>query len=172
MNGAALTARRLAGYGIDVTALAVVLIPIATIVSLVLGNEALSAVQVWMRSLVLISIPAWTYFIVTEHRWGAGLGKRLTGLRTVAMAADAPPSWGAALARTAVTLAPWELVHLAFFGLAPQLGEVTSGQIAVAIVAYVLMAAYVVVTLRTGGRRSPADLLAGTEVRRRPPARA
>ena len=172
MNGVALTARRLAGYGIDVTALAVVLIPIATIVSLVLGNEGLSGIQVWMRSLLLISIPAWTYFVVTEHRWGGGLGKRLTGLRTVAMGADAPPSWGAALARTAVTLAPWELIHLAFFGLAQQLGEVTSGQIVVATVAYVLMAAYVVVTLRTGGRRSPADLLARTEVRRRQPETA
>jgi uncharacterized RDD family membrane protein YckC len=172
VNGAALTARRLAAYAIDVTALAVVLIPIATIVSLVLGNEGLSGIQVWMRSLFPISIPAWTYFVVTEHRWGGGLGKRLTGLRTVAMGADAPPSWGAALARTAVTLAPWELIHLAFFGLAQQLGEVTSGQIVVATVAYVLMAAYVVVTLRTGGRRSPADLLARTEVRRRQPERA
>jgi hypothetical protein len=49
---------------------------------------------------------------------------------------------------------------------------VTSGQIVVAIVAYVLMAAYVVVTLRTGGRRSPADVLARTEVRRPQPETA
>lgn len=169
MDAASLTARRIAGYVIDVTALAVVLVPIAAIASLILGTDGVTATGVWVRSLILISIPAWTYFVVTERRWGAGLGKRLAGLSTVASGTDATPTWGAALARTAVTLAPWELIHLAFFGLAPALGEVTSGQIFVAILAYVLMAAYVVVTFRTAGRRSPADLLARTEVRRRQP---
>jgi hypothetical protein len=167
LDAASLTMRRVAGYVVDVMALAIVLVPIAAIVSLVLGNDDVPALEVWVRSLVLISIPAWTYFVVTEHRWGAGLGKLFTRLKTVSQRTDAPPTWGAALVRTAVTLAPWELVHLAFFGLAPQLGEVTSGQIVVAILAYVLLAAYVVVTLRSGGRRSPADLLARTEVRRR-----
>ena len=172
MDAAALTSRRIAGYVVDVTALAVVLVPIAAIVALALGSDGITAQGIWLRSLVTISLPAWSYFVVTEHRWGGGLGKRLTRLETVAAGTDAPPSWGAALARTAVTLAPWELVHLAFFGLAPRVGEVTGGQIMVAILAYVLMAAYVIVTYRTGGRRSPADVLARTEVRRRATERA
>ncbi len=163
-DGASLTARRLAGYGIDVTLLAIVLIPIAWIVALVLGNADVTPLEVWVRSMILISLPSWTYFVVTEHCWGAGIGKRLVGLRTVAAGTDVPPTWGAALVRTAVTLLPWELVHLAFFALAPALGEVTSGQIVVGIGAYVLMAVYIVVTFRSAGRRSPADMLARTEV--------
>jgi RDD family len=166
------TARRVAGYVADVTVLAIVLVPIASLVSVALGTEGLAGLDVWLRSLVMISIPAWTYFVVTEHRWGAGVGKRLLGLRTVAVGTEAPPTLGAAFARTAVTLAPWELIHLAFFGLAPALGEVTASQIVVAAIAYLLVAAYVVVTLWTGGRRSPADLAAATEVRRREPAPA
>jgi hypothetical protein len=165
LDAASLTARRIAGYVIDVTVLAIVLVPIASLVALVLGTENLSGAQVWLRSLVLISIPAWTYFVVTEHRWGAGLGKRLVRLRTADLGGDGPPGWSRALLRTAVTLAPWEMIHLAFFGLAPSLGEVTSGQIVLASLAYILIAAYVVVTLRGGGGRSPADRLAGTEVR-------
>ena len=171
MDAASLTARRIAAYVVDVTALAIVLVPIASIVALAVGTENVSGGEVWVRSLVLISIPAWTYFVVTEHRWGAGLGKRLIGLRTATAGEAVPPSWGQALVRTAVTLAPWEMIHLAFFGLAPQLGEVTSGQIVLAILAYVLIAAYVVVTFRSEGRRSPADLLARTEVRRTQPER-
>jgi hypothetical protein len=170
VDAASLTARRIAGYVVDVTVLAVVLVPIASVVALVLGNDGLTGIDVWLRSLVLISIPAWTYFIVTEHRWGGGLGKRLVRVRTVAAGTDVPPSWLASLTRTAVTLAPWELIHLAFFGLAPRLSEVTGGQILVAISAYVLIATYVVVTFRGAGRRSPADLLARTEVCRRAPA--
>ena len=170
MDALSLTARRAAGYVADVALLAVVLVPLATVAALALGTEGLAGFDVWLRSLVLISIPAWAYFVVTEHRWGGGLGQRLARLRTVADGADGadgPPAWGAALLRTAVTLVPWELIHLAFFGLAVRLGEVTTAQIVVASTAYVLIGAYVVVTWRTGGRRSPADIVARTEVRLR-----
>ena len=166
MRSTTLTARRIAGYVVDVAMLAVVLVPMAWIVALVLGNEDPTGRDVWLRSLVLVSIPAWTYFVVTEHRWGAGLGKRLVRLRTGALDTGGEPTWGQALLRTAVTLAPWEMIHLAFFGLARRVGEVTSGQVVMALMAYALMAGYVVVTLRSGGRRSPADHLARTEVRR------
>ena len=165
MAGVLLTARRAAAYLIDVALLAAVLLPITFAVSIVLGTEELAGFEVWLRSAAMISVPAWAYFVVTEHRWGRGIGKRLLGLRTVTARTDVPPSWSAALLRTAVTLAPWEMTHLAFFAFARRPGEVSAPQVVLASLAYLLLFALIFGTLRSGGRRSPADALAGTEVR-------
>jgi hypothetical protein len=172
MDAVRLTLRRIGAYVVDVTAVAIVVVPIASAVAFALGTDDLAGREVWLRSVVLVSIPAWTYFIVTEHRGGGGFGKRVVGLQTNACGTDAFPTWGAATVRTAVTLAPWELSHLAFFGLAARVGEVTAGQVAVAVAAYALLAGFVIITYRTEGRRSPADLAAGTEVRGRGEAAA
>lgn len=165
MGGVRLTARRAVAYVVDVLALALVLVPLAALVAGSSGNSELTGTEVWLRSLVLVSLPAWTYFVVTEHRWGRGIGKRLLGLRTVDRRSGRPPSLPSALVRTIITLLPWELTHLAFFALAPRLGATTPAQMAVAALAYVLLAVYVVATVRTGGAESPADRLAGTAVR-------
>ena len=69
---------------------------------------------------------------------------------------------GRSLLRTAITLIPWEATHLAYFALAPALGKVAPPQVVLASLANVLVAGYLIGT--------PADVFAGTEVRRRPPA--
>ena len=76
---------------------------------------------------------------------------------------------GRAFLRTAIKLAPWELTHVTFFALSPQLGTFTELQLGLLIVVYVLFAIYLVVALRNGGGRSVHDLVAGTVVRRRAP---
>jgi hypothetical protein len=60
------------------------------------------------------------------------------------------------------------MTHLAFFGLAPRLGQVTTPQVALAAAADALILAYVLATTSLGGGRSPADLLGRTRVGRDP----
>ena len=161
-----LTAIRLLAFGIDVVMLAAVLLPLSFAIGAVVGTNLASGPEVWLRSLLTISVPAWLYFIVTDHLAnGRSLGKRALGLRTQ-MIDGRRPSLGASVLRTALKLAPWELTHLAFFALAPRLGAFEGIQIVVAIASYALMFAYLVVALLNDGRRSVPDFVAGTAVDR------
>jgi uncharacterized RDD family membrane protein YckC len=164
MRAVRLTLRRLMAYTVDVVVLAAILLPLATGAAFLLGTEAVAGPQVWARQLVLVSLPAWGYFVVTDHAWdGRSIGKRVLGLRTREHAGG-PPGWGTAMARTALKLLPWELVHVGFFALSASFDRVAPLQVAVAGAAYALMLAYVVVALRHGGRQSVPDLVAGTRV--------
>lgn len=162
-----LTALRLAAYVLDVAALAIVLVPLSFAIGSLVGSDLSTGLEVWVRSLQTISLPAWLYFILTDAlAGGRSLGKRALGLQTL-MGDGGPPNMRASVLRTAVKLAPWELIHLAFFALAPQLGGFGGAQILAAGASYLLMFVYLVVALRNGGRRSVPDLLAGTAVDRR-----
>lgn len=163
MSAVGLTLRRIAGYAVDVVLLAAVLLPVAFGTALLLGTAGVDGLTIWLRSLIFVSVPAWTYFVVLERRRGATVAKRLLGLRTVG-AAGSPPGWAAAVTRTAVKLLPWELVHVAFFALARDFSSLGSLQIAIGAVAYALMLALAVVPLWTGGHRSLHDLASKTRV--------
>lgn len=161
-------ARRLAAYAIDITLLAAVLIPLAFGIQQVFGYRPDTGVGVWLASLAAISLPSWAYFALSDaSSGGATLGKRLLGLRASAVDGGRI-GLGRALARTAVKLVPWELTHLTFFALAPQLGTFSGLQLGLLWVVYGLFAVYLIVALRYGGERSVHDLVVGTAVRRRP----
>ena len=158
------TLRRLTAYAADGSLLAVVLIPLAVAIQGVAGYRPTTGVGVWVASVVLISLPSWTYFVVSDRSAsGATLGKRLLRLR-VRMAGEASVSLVRALVRTAIKLTPWELTHLALFAMAPALGAVGGTQLAVLWLVYALFALSLGVALRTDGRRSVHDLVAGTTV--------
>lgn len=159
-----LTVRRLIAYGVDVLVLAAVLLPLAFGIAALLGTEDMTGPDVWVRQLVTISTPAWAYFILTDRLGrGRSIGKRVLGLATRELD-GAPPGWRAAIARTALKLLPWELVHVAFFAMADSFERVSPTQLVVAGASYVLMIAYLVVALRTGGTRSVPDVVASTRV--------
>ncbi len=164
MQSLRLTIRRLAAYGIDVLALAAVLLPLAFGIASLLGTRGMTGPDVWLRQLVMISAPAWTYFILTDRLGGGrSLGKRALGLATRRID-GAAPSWAAAVSRTALKLLPWELVHVAFFALAESFDRVEPIQLVVAGMSYALMLAYLAVALATGGTRSVPDYAASTRV--------
>ncbi len=166
MNALSLTARRLAAYAADVLLLATFLLPLAVLVGAVAPIDVPTGTGVWVRSLLTISVPAWAYFIVTDHvAEGRSVGKRLFRLQTLAIDGGVA-GWGASILRTAGKLLPWGLIHLAFFGLAARLGVFSGVQVSVAILSYALMGAYLVVALVHGGRRSVPDLVAATQVER------
>ena len=164
MESVRLVIRRLFAYGFDVLVLAVVLVPFAFAIGAVLGTDDLTGPDVWVRQLATISVPAWAYFILTDRLGrGRSIGKRALGLATRG-ADGAPPGWAAAIARTALKLLPWELVHIAFFAIAGSFERVEPIQLAVAGASYVLMAVYLVVALLNGGARSVPDIVASTRV--------
>lgn len=159
--------RRLAAYAIDVVILAAILIPLAFGTQLVIGYRPDTGVGVWLASLATISVPSWLYFTLSDaSSRGATLGKRLLGLRATTVDGERV-GLGRALARTAIKLVPWELTHLTFFALSPQLGTFTGMQLGLLWVVYGLFAVYLVVALRHRGERSVHDLVVGTVVRRR-----
>jgi len=158
--------RRLAAYAIDIVILAAVLIPLAFGIHALTGYRPDTGIGVWLASVAEISVPSWAYFTISDMSpGGATLGKRLLGLQ-VRSADGSRIGLGRALLRTAIKLAPWELTHLTFFALSPQLGTFTDLQLGLLIVVYVLFAVYLVVALRNGGARSVHDLVADTVVRR------
>ncbi len=167
-NGVRPVVRRLAAYVVDVLFLAAVLIPMSFGIQTLVGYQVDTGVGVWLASLVLISLPSWTYFTLADASdGGATLGKRLLGLK-VADGDGSRLQLGRALMRTAIKLLRWELAHVTMFALSPQLGTFSGLQIGILWLVYALFAAYLVVALRNGGERSIHDLVAGTAVRRCP----
>jgi uncharacterized RDD family membrane protein YckC len=159
-----LTTRRLAAYGIDVLVLAAMLLPLAFGIAALLGTQRMTGPDVWLRQLVSISVPAWTYFVITDRLGrGRSIGKRMLGLATRGLD-GAAPSWAAAVVRTALKLLPWELIHVAFFAMAESFVRIEPAQLVVAGSSYVIMLAYVAVALGTGGTRSVPDFAASTRV--------
>lgn len=156
--------RRLAAYAIDIAILAVLLIPLSFGVQSVLDYEAETGIGVWLASFLLISLPSWTYFILSDaSAAGATIGKRVLGLHA-ARVEGSPLGVGHAALRTAIKLLPWELTHLTMFALAPELGTFSGLQLALLWVVYALFALYLFVALRNEGRRSVHDIVAGAVV--------
>lgn len=161
---AAALARRLGAYAVDVAILAAVLIPTTFGLQTITGYRPDTGLGVWFASLLTISIPSWTYFILADaSRAGATVGKRLVVLHTRTLRGERVPL-PRAIARTAVKLLPWELTHAAMFALSVRFDTFTGVQIALLSVVYALAAGYLVVALRTRGQRSVHDLVAGTAV--------
>jgi uncharacterized RDD family membrane protein YckC len=165
MSALGLLVRRLAAFGSDILALAVVLVPLSFLVNSASLGTAPRGQEVWVRIAITVSLPAWAYFIVTDRRGGQSLGKRLVGLRTARLDGR-DPGWGNAVGRTALKLLPWELTHAAFFLMSSGFERVTPVQLAVAASAYALMLVYLVVGWLHDGARSLPDLLAKTRVTR------
>jgi uncharacterized RDD family membrane protein YckC len=111
------------------------------------------------------SLPAWLYFILSDQSAvGATLGKRLLKIQVRDMSGERL-SFGRALARTAVKLLPWELVHVSAFAFSTDLGQFSGPQLIGVAVANVLTVVYLAIAITTRGQRSTHDYVAGTLVR-------
>jgi len=162
----ALLGRRVAAYLVDILLLFAVLAPAGQLILWVLGAEtprtgpAIGRVILWN-----FSLPAWLYFVLSDRSAsGATLGKRLLKIQVRDVSGERL-SIGRALARTAVKLLPWELVHVSAFALSTDLTRFSQGQVIGVAVANVLTVVYLGVAVATRGRRSVHDYAAGTLVR-------
>jgi len=154
--------KRIAAYLIDIVLLFVVLAPLALLVERALGITPQSTFEVWIAAVMSFSIPAWLYFMLSDHSAaGATVGKRLLRLR-VTTDGHGAVSLPRALARTALKLLPWELAHIFGFALAGVVGP--GVQNAGLIAANLLVVVYLAVLLLYRGRRSVHDLVVKTQV--------
>lgn len=161
-----LMVRRTLAYVLDIVLLFIPLAALSMIVQRATNLVPESPAEVWMATTLTFSGPVWLYFILSDHsRLGASLGKRLLGVQVVAVS-QGRVGVGQALARTALKLLPWELVHIFGFALAESLGSVARG--IGLVVANVLTGLTFIVAVSTGGRRSVHDFIAGTVVGRLP----
>ena len=160
--------RRAGAYLVDVVLLFSVLVPVGQLVRLALGwplPSSPTGLGVWLASALNFSVPAWTYFVLSDSSArGATVGKLLLGLR-VTRVGGGSVGMARALGRTAVKLLPWEITHLFAFALSAQPGvSLDVGQLIGLTIADVLIVVYLVVVACTGGRRSVHDYVAATEV--------
>lgn len=114
--------------------------------------------------LLTLTLPVLLYFSLSEWRWGYSLGKAALGLRVVDKTGHYP-TFGRALLRNAILLAPWEMAHAAIWWspgrpfLDPP-GDIARG---VLVAAIAMALAWFVSTLIWPGR-SIHDRLSGTKV--------
>ena len=156
--------RRVGAYLLDIMLLFVVLGPLGFAAQQLIAWTPVTGPEIWHTLLLNFSLPVWLYFIVCESSpRGATIGKRLVGLRVQRTDAAKPGRLQIVL-RTAVKLAPWELVHVASFALASADGRFTTLQASLLAMAWMLMLVYLLWVWRTAGRRGPHDRLAGTTV--------
>jgi uncharacterized RDD family membrane protein YckC len=166
-GGVGLLGRRVAAYLVVMLLLFAALAPAGQLVLWLFGaapprtGPAIARVILWN-----FSLPAWLYFIVSDQSaFGATLGKRLFKIQVRTVGGERL-SLGRSLARTAVKLLPWELVHVSAFALSTDLSQFRLVQIIGVGAANVLALLYLGVAAATRGRRSVHDYAAGTLVLR------
>ena len=145
-----------------------VLFPVGRLLRFAIGwplPSSPTGLGVWLASALNFSVPAWTYFVLSDSSArGATVGKSLLGLR-VTRVNEGSVGMARALGRTAVKLLPWEITHLFAFALSARPGvSLDVGQLIGLAIANVLIVVYLVVAAYTGGRRSVHDYVAATEV--------
>lgn len=165
--------RRAAAYALDVLIAGVAVQLVQWAIFFTWGNarERLEGGGEWFAYMWLtVSAPVYAYFIFAEaSRRRATLGKHALGL-VVGDGYGAPIGLRAALVRTVVKLAPWDLAHAVLCFPAPPWDggpafELRRGIFAV----YALLAINLATTLMTRKQQSVHDLAAGTRVLRAPP---
>lgn len=161
--------RRMAAYAVDFLVLSLPLVSWQFGLSRLTGGWPFNLFQTGLEIeawiLLTISLPAWSYFILTEtSARQATLGKRWLGLQVIGPDGGRI-SKGRALLRTAVKLLPWELTHLSLMLPTPLWSSGSSQEIRAGLLAAnALIVLYLVVMFLDGRRRSLDDLAAGTQV--------
>jgi uncharacterized RDD family membrane protein YckC len=121
---------------------------------------------------VVLVLPVGIYLFVTENsRRQATLGKRVLGMRVVAIDGSRAPAWRI-LVRTVVKLLPWEFAHFLVWHAVDALARgagFPTWLLAGLVVADLLPIAYVLTVALQRDRRGPHDLVAGTRVVREAP---
>lgn len=163
-RGASIFPRRVAAYLLDITLLFALLAPAGWAIQQFTGAVPDTGPEIWRTLLLNFSLPVWLYFIAFESSArGATPGKRIFGIRVSSTRSSGPLLWRI-LVRTAIKLAPWELVHIASFAIAPAGGHFTIAQAVGLGLAWLLMIVYLIVVWRSDGHVGPHDRLAGTYV--------
>jgi len=156
--------RRSFAYLVDIAILFAVLGPAGFLVQQAIGYVPSTGPEIWGVLVLNFSIPVWIYFWLSDaSASGSTLGKRIFRVRVVRSDGQALGT-GRALARTALKLLPWELVHLSAFALSNNLDVLSMVQGIGLVVANLLMLVYLGLAFASRGRRSAHDIFVDTKV--------
>jgi len=159
------TARRVGAFWLDILIIFAVCLPCGVLIQKIFNIQPQTGPDIWRTLLWNFSLPSWLYFLWSDHsRRGRTIGKRIFKLRVVGRDGERL-GWGRALARTAIKLLPWEIIHFSAFALSKELSEFTTAQYIGLLAGNALSFIYLITAIITHGRRSIHDLAAGTEIR-------
>lgn len=134
------------------------------LVQRLIGKSPQTGPAIWFTTLLNFSLPTWIYFLCSDRsKKGKTLGKRVFKLRVTGKTTERL-GWGRAMARTAIKLLPWEIIHISAFALSKDQGTFTHLQYIGLVTGNALAFAYFIASALTQGKRSLHDILAGTEI--------
>ena len=139
--------------------------PLGYLISRIMEIHPQTGPAIWSTLLWSFSLPAWLYFLWSDRsKTGKTVGKRVFKLRVTGRIKERL-GWVRALARTAIKLLPWEIVHISAFALSHEPGTLTSLQYVGLVIGNSLAFVYFLACVLTRGKRSIHDILLGTETR-------
>lgn len=156
--------KRVSAFLLDILILFLILEPSAYLIQRLIGYRPQTGPAIWSFILWSFSLPAWLYFAWSDHsKKGKSIGKKVFKLRVIGKSKERL-GWGRALARTAIKLLPWEVIHFFSFALSKDLGTFTPAQYIGLAVGNALAFVYFIACVLTQGKRSIHDFLLGTAI--------
>lgn len=160
-----LISRRTGAFLFDILIIFGVCGPAGYLVQRLIGYAPQTGPAIWLATVWSFSLPTWIYFLCSDRsKKGKTPGKRVFKLRVVGRTTDRL-GWGRAMARTAIKLLPWEIIHISAFALSKDLGTFTLWQHIGLAAGNTLAFVYFIASALTQGKHSIHDFLAGTEIR-------
>lgn len=159
-----LVARRAGAFLFDILIIFGICGPTGYLIQRLFGYSPQTGPAIWFTILWNFSLPSWLYFLWSDRsKKGKTVGKRLFKLKVKARTSERL-GWGRALARTAIKLLPWELIHFSAFALSKELGTFTLLQYIGLATGNALALTYFIASAFTQGKRSVHDFMLGTEI--------
>ena len=161
---AILVAKRVGAFLLDILIIFGICAPIGYLIQRLIGYRPQTGPAIWVTILWSFSLPAWLYFLGSDRsKKGRTIGKRVFKLRVKSRTKERL-GWGFALARTAIKLLPWEIIHFSSFALSKEPGTFTLHQNIGLAAGNALAFAYLITCALTKGKRSIHDIILGTEI--------
>lgn len=159
-----LVARRAGAFLFDILIIFGICGPTGYLIQRLFGYSPQTGPAIWFTILWNFSLPSWLYFLWSDRsKKGKTVGKRLFKLKVKDRTSERL-GWERALARTAIKLLPWEIIHISAFALSKELGTFTLLQYIGLATGNALALAYFITSALTQGKCTVYDLILGTEI--------
>jgi uncharacterized RDD family membrane protein YckC len=163
-NPITLVLRRSGAFLLDILIIFGICAPGGYLIQRLLGYSPQTGPAIWFTILWNFSLPAWLYFLLSDRsKKGKTIGKRVFKLKVKTRTSERL-GWGRALARTALKLLPWEIIHISAFALSKELSTFVLIQNIGFVTGNVLAFAQFITSALTQGKRSIHDILLSTEI--------
>lgn len=163
-NPITMVLRRAGAFLLDILIIFGICAPSGYLIQRLIGYSPQTGPEIWFAILWNFSVPSWLYFLLSDRsKKGKTVGKRVFKLKVTGRIKERL-GWGRALARTAMKLLPWEIIHFSSFALSNEPGTFTLHQYIGLVAGNVLAFAFFIVSALTQGNRSIHDILLGTEI--------